>query len=69
LECIFAIEKKTKYITIKYRTEMQRNKISFKGQKIFIGIDVHAKTWEVAVLTESGYKERHPAESLGKSAL
>ena len=22
---------------------MQKNKISFKGQKIFIGIDVHAK--------------------------
>ena len=24
---------------------MQRNKISFKGQKIFIGIDVHKKNW------------------------
>jgi transposase len=67
LECIFAIEKKTKYITIKYRTEMQRNKISFKGQKIFIGIDVHAKTWEVAVLTESGYKERHPQKASAKA--
>lgn len=38
---------------------MQRNKISFKGQKIFIGIDVHARSWEVAVLTESGFAERH----------
>jgi transposase len=46
---------------------MQRNKISFKGQKIFLGIDVHAKTWEVAVLTESGYKERHPQEASSKS--
>ena len=25
---------------------MQSNKISFKGQKIFIGIDVHAKKLE-----------------------
>lgn len=46
---------------------MQRNKISFKGQKIFLGIDVHAKTWEVTVLTESGYKERHPQEASSKS--
>ena len=46
---------------------MQRNKISFKGQKIYIGIDVHAKTWEVAVLTESGYKERHPQKASAKS--
>ena len=28
---------------------MQRNKISFKGQKIFIGIDVHKKNWDVAI--------------------
>ena len=39
---------------------MQRNKISFKGQKIFVGIDVHKTTWEVAVLTESGLLKRHP---------
>lgn len=46
---------------------MQRNKISFKGQKIYIGIDVHAKTWEVCVLTESGYKERHPQQASAKT--
>ena len=46
---------------------MQRNKISFKGQKIYIGIDVHAKTWEVCVLTESGYRERHPQQASAKT--
>jgi len=45
---------------------MQRNKISFKGQKIFIGIDVHKTTWEVAVLTESGLLRRHPQEASAK---
>ena len=45
---------------------MQRNKISFKGQKIFIGIDVHKLTWEVAVLTESGFSRRHSQVSSAK---
>ena len=45
---------------------MQRNKISFKGQKIFVGIDVHKTTWEVAVLTESGLLKRHPQEASAK---
>ena len=45
---------------------MQRNKISFKGQKIFVGIDVHTLTWEVAVLTESGFLKRHSQESSAK---
>jgi transposase len=45
---------------------MQRNKISFKGQKIFVGIDVHKLTWEVAVLTESGFLKRHSQESSAK---
>ena len=35
---------------------MQRNKIIFKGQNIYVGIDVHLKTWHVTTLTESGYK-------------
>ena len=38
---------------------MQSNKKSFKGQKIFVGIDVHAKTWAVETLTESGFVKRH----------
>ena len=46
---------------------MQSNKISFKGQKIFIGIDVHKTTWEVAVLTESGFLKRHPQEASAKA--
>lgn len=33
---------------------MQRNKISFKGQKIFVGIDVHKSTWAVAVAPQIG---------------
>ena len=45
---------------------MQRNEISFKGQKIFIGIDVHAKNWEVAVLTESGFTKRYSQKSSAK---
>ena len=45
---------------------MQSNKKNFKGQKIFIGIDVHKKTWEVAILTESGVLKRHPQEASAK---
>ncbi len=33
----------------------QSKRISFKGQKIYIGIDVHLKSWSVSVITESGY--------------
>ncbi|WP_332456887.1 hypothetical protein [Petrimonas sp.] len=47
---------------------MQKNKISFKGPKIFIGIDVHKTTWIVAILTESGilkkYTQKTPAKEL-----
>ncbi len=35
---------------------MQRNKISFKGQNIYVGIDVHLKTWHVTTITQAGYK-------------
>lgn len=38
---------------------MQRNKISFKGQRIFIGIDVHKSNWDVFCLTESGAHTHH----------
>ena len=37
---------------------MQSNKISFKGQKIFIGIDVHGKNWVVAIAPEVGIVRR-----------
>lgn len=33
---------------------MQRYKKSFKGQKIFIGIDVHKDSWRVAIAPEVG---------------
>ena len=31
----------------------QRNEISFRGQKIYVGIDVHLKSWSVTVLYET----------------
>lgn len=30
----------------------QRNEINFIGQKIYVGIDVHLKSWSVTVLSE-----------------
>ena len=38
---------------------MQRNKNSFKGQKIFIGIDVHKRNWDIAIAPEVGNVKRH----------
>ena len=29
----------------------QRKQISFKGQRIYIGIDVHLKSWTVTVMS------------------
>jgi len=37
---------------------MQSKGFSFKGQNIFIGIDVHLKQWSVAIMTESGLIEK-----------
>jgi len=48
---------------------MQRNKISFKGQKIFIGIDVHNKTWDVAIAPEVGIVKRHPQKASAKELI
>jgi transposase len=31
---------------------LQSNKIDFKGQHIYVGIDVHLKSWKVTVMTE-----------------
>ena len=45
---------------------MQRNRISFKGQKIFIGIDVHKNSWQVTTLTETGLKRTHPQKASAK---
>lgn len=38
---------------------MQRKQISFKGQKIFIGIDVHKDSWRVAIAPEVGVVRGH----------
>jgi len=35
---------------------MQKYKVSFKGQNVFVGIDVHLKTWHVVAITEGGFK-------------
>ena len=45
---------------------MQSNKKSFKGQKIFIGIDVHKKNWDVAIAPEVGNVKRHTQKASAK---
>ena len=32
---------------------MQSNTLNFNGQKIFIGIDVHLKSWNVSIFTSN----------------
>ena len=42
----------------------QRNEISFRGQKIYVGIDVHLKSWSVTVLSETSVLKKfsqHPS--------
>lgn len=45
---------------------MQKYNFSFKGQNIYVGIDVHLKTWHVTALTESGYKHSFAQRSDAK---
>jgi transposase len=45
---------------------MQRKGITFEGQNIFIGIDVHLTTWSVAIMTETGLIERFSQASEAK---
>jgi len=33
----------------------QRNKLNFKGENIYVGIDVHLKSWSVTILTEHNH--------------
>ncbi|KAA6301726.1 MAG: hypothetical protein EZS26_002035 [Candidatus Ordinivivax streblomastigis] len=42
---------------------MQSKGFSFEGQNIYIGIDVHLKTWAVAIMIETGVIERFSQES------
>lgn len=36
----------------------QRKELSFKGQNIYVGIDVHLKSWTVTILTENTSHKR-----------
>lgn len=45
----------------------QRKGINFMGQNIYIGIDVHSKTWSVTIITESGYKQKYSQPSSAKA--
>jgi hypothetical protein len=31
---------------------IQRKELNFEGQNIYVGIDVHLKSWTVTILTE-----------------
>lgn len=46
---------------------MQKYELSFKGQNIFVGIDVHLKTWSVTVLSASGLKRQFTQPSDSRS--
>ena len=37
----------------------QSNEISFKGQNIYVGLDVHLKSWSVTVLSENSVLKRY----------
>ncbi len=42
---------------------VQSKGLNFEGQNIYIGIDVHLKTWHITIITESGYKRSHSQRS------
>jgi hypothetical protein len=48
----------------------QSNKLDFKGQNIYVGIDVHLKSWSVTVLSEHSvlkkFSQNPDAEALHK---
>ena len=48
---------------------MQRKQISFKGQKIFVGIDVHKDSWRVAVAPEVGVIKGHSQHPSAKELI
>ena len=39
--------------------QRQSNEISFKGQNIYVGLDVHLKSWSVTVLSENSVLKRY----------
>lgn len=44
----------------------QRKELSFKGQKIYVGIDVHKSIWSVTTLMETGVLRTHPQKASAK---
>ena len=48
---------------------MQRNTLSFKGQNIFIGIDVHKRSWTVTTIPEFGKQRTHVQNASGKELI
>jgi transposase len=50
--------------------QVQRKELDFKGQNIYVGIDVHLKSWSVTVLSEHSvlkkFSQNPDAESLHK---
>ena len=57
------LNKKKKISNKNYYTMVQRKGINFEGQNVYIGIDVHLKTWQVTIITESGYKNKFSQSS------
>lgn len=45
---------------------VQSKGINFDGQTIYIGIDVHLKTWNITIITQSGYKKKYSQKSSAK---
>ena len=41
----------------------QNYKYNFKGQNLYIGIDVHLRSWTYTIITESGYQETRTGNS------
>lgn len=44
----------------------QRKELSFKGQKVYVGIDVHKSTWSVTSLMEIGVPRTHTQKASAK---
>lgn len=48
---------------------MQRKELSFSGQKIFIGIDVHKDSWRIAIAPEVGVVKGYSGHPSAKELL
>lgn len=35
--------------------QSQRNGLNFSGQKIYVGIDVHLRSWSVTIMSEDNH--------------